>query len=126
VPRQLALNIYILCNRCILDGFLSEESPWEDLKHSDYRAILEEAKRQLRSIDVQIEGIQRISNVILIKKSQSEYYRVSDDLPLEMSVALMEIADGLKDGLMKVERTLTRLEARLDTLHDGEIKEQHR
>lgn len=105
---------------------MSEESPWEDLKHSDYRAILEEAKRQLRSIDVQIEGIQRISNVILIKKSQSEYYRVSDDLPLEMSVALMEIADGLKDGLMKVERTLTRLEARLDTLHDGEIKEQHR
>jgi hypothetical protein len=92
---------------------LSEDSPWEDLKHSDYRAL-------------QIEGIQRISNVILIKKSQSEYYKVSEDLPLEMSVALMEIADGLKDGLMKVERTLARLEARLDMLQDGEYKEQYR
>ena len=105
---------------------LSEDSPWEDLKHSDYRALLDEAKRQIRSIDAQIEGIQRISNVILIKKSQSEFYRVSDDLPLEMSVALMEIADGLKDGLMKVERTLARLEARLDMLQDGEYKEQYR
>jgi hypothetical protein len=43
-----------------------------------------------------------------------------------MSVALMEIADGLKDGLMKVERTLARLEARLDMLQDGEYKEQYR
>lgn len=105
---------------------LSEDSPWEDLKHSDYRALLDEAKRQIRSIDAQIEGIQRISNVILIKKSQSEYYKVSEDLPLEMSVALMEIADGLKDGLMNVERTLARLEARLDMLQDGEYKEQYR
>ena len=105
---------------------LPEDSPWQDLKQSDYRALLDEAKRQLRSIDAQIEGIQRISNVILIKKSQSEFYKVSDDLPLEMSVALMEIAEGLKDGLMEVERTLTRLEARLDMLQDGEIKEQHR
>lgn len=105
---------------------MSDDSPWEDLKHSDYRALLEEAKRQIRSIDAQIEGIQRISNVILIKKSQSEYYRVSDDLPLEMSVALMEIADGLKDGLMDVERTLARLEARLDMLQDSEYKEQYR
>jgi hypothetical protein len=107
-------------------ALLSEDTPWEDLKHSDYRALLQEAKRQLRSIDAQIEGIQRISNVILIKKSQSEYYKASDDLPLEMSVALMEIADGLKDGLMQVERTLARLEARLDTLQDSEYKEQHR
>jgi len=38
----------------------------------------------------------------------------------------MEIAEGLKDGLMQVERTLTRLEARPDMLQDGEIKEQHR
>ncbi len=105
---------------------MSEDSRWEDLKHSDYRALLDEAKRQIRSIDAQIEGIQRISNVILIKKSQSEYYKVSDDLPLEMSVALMEIADGLKDGLMKVERTLTRMEARLDMLQDSEYKEQYR
>lgn len=105
---------------------LPEDSTWEDLKHSDYRALLDEAKRQIRSIDAQIEGIQRISNVILIKKSQSEFYRVSDDLPLEMSVALMEIADGLKDGLMQVERTLARLEARLDMLQDGEYKEQYR
>ncbi len=119
-------KIYNPWNRCILGGFLSEDSPWDDLKHSDYRALLDEAKSQLRSIDAQIEGIQRISNVILIKKSQSEFYKVSDDLPLEMSVALMEIANGLKDGLMNVERTLTRLETRLDMLQDSEIKEQHR
>ena len=43
-----------------------------------------------------------------------------------MSVALMEIANGLKDGLMNVERTLTRLETRLDMLQDSEIKERHR
>ena len=43
-----------------------------------------------------------------------------------MSVALMEIAEGLKNGLMNVERTLTRLETRLDMLQDSEIKEQHR
>jgi len=103
-----------------------EDTPWEDLKQSDYRALLDEAKSQLRSINAQIEGIQRISNVILIKKSQSEFYRISDDLPLEMSVALMEIANGLKDGLMQVERTLARLETRLDVLQDSEIKEQHR
>ena len=105
---------------------MSEDNPWEDLKHSDYHALLQEAQNQLRSIDAQIEGIQRISNVILIKKSQSEYYKVSDDLPLEMSVALMEIAEGLKDGLMQIEKTLARLEARLDTLQDNEYKEQHR
>ena len=41
---------------------------------------------------------------------------MKEDLPLEMSVALMEIADGLRDGLMKIEMTQARLEARLDML----------
>lgn len=102
------------------------DNPWEDLKHSDYRALLEEAKKQLVSFDAQIEGIHRISNVLLIKKSQNELYKVSDDLPLEMSISLMEIADGLKDGLMKIERSLARLEARLDMLKDSEYKEQYK
>jgi hypothetical protein len=105
---------------------MAEDRPWEDLKHSDYRALLNEAKKQLKSFDAQIEGIHRISNVILIKKSQDEYYQVKEDLPLEMSIALMEIADGLKQGLIEVERSLIRLEARLDMLEDGEYKEQYR
>jgi len=100
------------------------DTPWEDLKLSDYRELLEEAKRQIQSFDAQIEGIHRISNVILIKKSQSELYKVKEDLPLEMSVALMEIADGLRDGLMKIEMTLARLEARLDMLEETSYKEQ--
>ena len=45
------------------------DNPWEDLKNSDYRALINEAKRQLESFDAKIEGIHRISNVILIKKS---------------------------------------------------------
>jgi len=102
------------------------DDPWRDLKHSDYRALLEEAKKQIRSFDAQIEGIHRISNVILIKKSQSEYYKVKDDLPLEMSVALMEIADGLRDGLLKMERSMARLEARLDMLEDSNYKENNK
>lgn len=105
---------------------MAEDRPWEDLKQSDYRALLNEAKKQLKSFDAQIEGIHRISNVILIKKSQDEYYQVKEDLPLEMSIALMEIADGLKQGLMEVERSLVRLEARLDMLEDSEYKEQYR
>ncbi|MBD3206654.1 hypothetical protein GF319_09980 [Candidatus Bathyarchaeota archaeon] len=105
---------------------MAEDRPWEDLKHSDYRALLNEAKKQLKSFDAQIEGIHRISNVILIKKSQDEYYQVKEDLPLEMSIALMEIADGLKQGLIEVERSLVRLEARLDMLEDSEYKEQYR
>jgi len=105
---------------------MAEDRPWEDLKHSDYRALLDEAKQQLKSFDAQIEGIHRISNVILIKKSQNEYYQVKEDLPLEMSVALMEIADGLKQGLLEIERSLTRLEARLDMLEDSDYKEQYR
>jgi len=100
------------------------DTPWEDLKLSDYRALLDEAKKQLQSFDAQIEGIHRISNVILIKKSQSELYKVKEDLPLEMSVALMEIADGLRDGLMKIEMSLARLEARLDMLEETSYKEQ--
>jgi hypothetical protein len=102
------------------------DNPWEDLKHSDYRALIKEAKNQLKSFDAQIEGIHRISNVILIKKSQDEIYKVSEDLPLEMSISLMEIADGLKDGLIKIERSLARLEARLDMMEDSELKEQYK
>ncbi len=102
---------------------MTEDNPWNDLKSSDYRALLEEAKRQIRSFNAQIEGIHRISNVILIKKSQDKYYKVGNDLPLEMSIALMEIADGLTDGLMKMERSLARLEARLDMLVDTDYKE---
>jgi hypothetical protein len=100
------------------------DTPWENLKISDYRALLDEAKKQLQSFDAQIEGIHRISNVILIKKSQSDLYKVKEDLPLEMSVALMEIADGLRDGLMKIEMSLARLEARLDMLEETSYKEQ--
>lgn len=102
------------------------EQPWEDLKHSDYRAMLMEAKNQLRSFNAQIEGIHRISNVILIKKSQNEMYQVTDDLPMEMSIALMEIADGLKDGLINIERSLARLDARLDMLEDSVYKNEYR
>jgi hypothetical protein len=102
------------------------DKPWEDLKLSDYRALLEEAKKQLQSFNAQIEGIHRISNVILIKKSQNELYQVKEDLPLEMSVALMEIADGLRDGLMKIEMSLARLEARLDMLEENSYKEQYK
>ena len=102
------------------------DNPWEDLKHSDYRALINEAKKQLESFDAQIEGIHRISNVILIKKSQDELYKVSEDLPLEMSISLMEIADGLKDGLINIERSLARLEARLDMMEDHELKEQYK
>ena len=102
------------------------EQPWEDLKHSDYRAMLMEAKNQLRSFNAQIEGIHRISNVILIKKSQNEMYQVTEDLPMEMSIALMEIADGLKDGLMNIERSLARLDARLDMLEDSVYKNEYR
>ncbi|MBN2333933.1 hypothetical protein JXL21_00130 [Candidatus Bathyarchaeota archaeon] len=105
---------------------MSKDHPWDDLKQSDYRALLNEAKKQLRGFNAQIEGIQRISNVILIKKSENEVYKASEDLPLEMSVALMEIADGLKDGLVQVERTMARLEARLDMLEDSDLKEQFR
>jgi hypothetical protein len=43
-----------------------------------------------------------------------------------MSISLMEIADGLKDGLMKIERSLARLEARLDMMEESEYKEQFR
>jgi hypothetical protein len=102
------------------------DNPWEDLKNSDYRALINEAKRQLESFDAKIEGIHRISNVILIKKSQNEFYQVSDDLPLEMSISLMEIADGLKDGLIAIERSLARLEARLDMLEDSSYKEKYK
>jgi len=102
------------------------DTPWEDLKLSDYRALLEEARKQLQSFNAQIEGIHRISNVILIKKSQNEYYQVKEDLPLEMSVALMEIADGLRDGLMKIEMSLARLEARLDMLEETSYKEHYK
>ena len=38
----------------------------------------------------------------------------------------MEIADGLKDGLMNIERSLARLEARLDMLEDSVYKEQYK
>ena len=106
--------------------FITTDTPWEDLKHSDYRALLDEAKKQLASFDAQIEGIHRISNVILIKKSQDELYKVTEDLPLEMSISLMEIADGLKDGLLKIERSLARLEARLDMMEDNAFKDQYR
>ncbi len=102
------------------------DTPWKDLKLSNYRALLDEAKRQLQSFDAQIEGIHRISNAILIKKSQSEYYQVKEDLPLEMSVALMEIADGLRDGLRKIEMSLARLEARLDMLEENVYKELYK
>ncbi len=102
------------------------EQPWEDLKHSDYRAMIMEAKNQLRSFNAQIEGIHRISNVILIKKSQNEMYQVTEDLPMEMSIALMEIADGLKDGLINIERSLARLDARLDMLEDNVYKNENR
>lgn len=102
------------------------DQPWEDLKESDYRALILEAKNQLKSFDAQIEGIHRISNVILIKKSQNEMYQVSEDLPMEMSIALMEIADGLKQGLIGIERSLARLDARLDMLEDSVYKEQFR
>lgn len=103
-----------------------QDQPWEDLKHSDYRALIMEAKNQLQSFDAQIEGIHRISNVILVKKSQNEMYKISEDLPMEMSKALMEIADGLKQGLIEIERTLARLDARLDMLEDSVYKEQLR
>lgn len=106
--------------------FSTADNPWEDLKHSDYRALIEEAKQQLASFEAQIEGIHRISNVILIKKSQDELYKVTEDLPLEMSISLMEIADGLKDGLMNIERSLARLEARLDMMEDSEYKDQYK
>ena len=102
------------------------EKPWEDLKASDYRALILEAKNQLQSFDAQIEGIHRISNVILIKKSQNEMYKVTEDLPMEMSIALMDIADGLKNGLINIERSLARLDARLDMLEDSVYKEQYR
>ena len=102
------------------------DQPWEDLKHSDYRALITEAKNQLQSFDAQIEGIHRISNVILIKKSQNELYKVTEDLPMEMSIALMEIADGLKQGLIGIERSLARLDARLDMLEDSVYKNEHR
>lgn len=102
------------------------DQPWEDLKHSDYRTMIMEAKNQLRSFNAQIEGIHRISNVILIKKSQNEMYQVTEDLPMEMSIALMEIADGLKDGLINIERSLARLDARLDMLEDSVYKDQYR
>ena len=106
--------------------FNTSDNPWEDLKHSDYRALIDEAKKQLASFDAQIEGIHRISNVILIKKSQNELYKVTEDLPLEMSISLMEIADGLKDGLMNIERSLARLEARLDMMEDSEYRDQYK
>ena len=85
-----------------------------------------EAKNQLQSFDAQIEGIHRISNVILIKKSQNEMYKVTEDLPMEMSIALMEIADGLKQGLIGIERSLARLDARLDMLEDSVYKDQYK
>lgn len=85
-----------------------------------------EAKNQLKSFDAQIEGIHRISNVILIKKSQNELYKVTEDLPMEMSIALMEIADGLKEGLIGIERSLARLDARLDMLEDSVYKDQYK
>jgi len=106
--------------------FSTADNPWDDLKHSDYRALIDEAKKQLASFEAQIEGIHRISNVILIKKSQNELYKVTEDLPLEMSISLMEIADGLKDGLMNIERSLARLEARLDMMEDNEYKDQYK
>ena len=106
--------------------YSTSDTPWEDLKNSDYRALINEAKKQLESFDAQIEGIHRISNVILIKKSQNELYKVTEDLPLEMSISLMEIADGLKDGLMNIERSLARLEARLDMMEDSVYKEEYR
>ena len=96
------------------------------MKHSDYRGLIDEAKKQLVSFEAQIEGIHRISNVILIKKSQDELYKVTEDLPLEMSISLMEIADGLKDGLLKIEKSLARLEARLDMMEDSEYKDQYK
>ena len=102
------------------------DQPWEDLKESDYRALIMEAKSQLQSFDAQIEGIHRISNVILIKKSQNEMYQVTEDLPMEMSIALMEIADGLKNGLINIERSLDRLDARLDMLEDNVYKNQYK
>ena len=102
------------------------DQPWEDLKESDYRALIMEAKNQLQSFDAQIEGIHRISNVILIKKSQNEMYQVTEGLPMEMSIALMEIADGLKNGLINIERSLARLDARLDMLEDSVYKDQYR
>jgi len=102
------------------------DKPWEDLKNSNYRALIEEAKKQLLSFNAQIEGIHRISNVILIKKSQNELYKVTEDLPLEMSISLMEIADGLKDGLMNIERSLARLETRLDMMEESVYKEEYK
>ena len=102
------------------------DQPWEDLKHSDYRALISEAKKQLQSFDAQIEGVHRISNVILIKKSQNEMYKITEDLPMEMSVALMEIADGLKEGLIEIERILARLDTRLDMLEDSVYKDQYK
>ena len=38
----------------------------------------------------------------------------------------MEIADGLKDGLVRIERSLNRLEARLDMMEDSEFKDQYK
>lgn len=38
----------------------------------------------------------------------------------------MEIADGLKDGLLKIERSLARLEARLDMMEDSVYKEEYK
>jgi len=49
------------------------DTSWEDLKHSDYRSLLEEAKRQLKGIQAQIEGIHRISNAIIIKNLKTSY-----------------------------------------------------
>jgi hypothetical protein len=38
----------------------------------------------------------------------------------------MEIADGLRDGLMKIEMSLARLEARLDLVEESVYKEQYK
>ncbi|MCJ7731152.1 hypothetical protein MUP51_02440 [Candidatus Bathyarchaeota archaeon] len=64
--------------------------------------------------------------MILIKKSQNELYKITEDLPLEMSISLMEIADGLKDGLMNIERSLARLETRLDMMEESVYKEEYK
>jgi len=119
-------HLYYTITCSIFESVMTEDTPWEDLKHSDYRALLEEAKNQIRNFDAQIEGIHRISNVILIKKSQNEYYQVKEDMPLEMSIALIEIADGLKEGLIKLERSIARLEARLDMMEDSDYKGRYK
>lgn len=106
--------------------FCTSNNPWEDLKNSDYGELLKEAKKQLASFEAQIEGIHRISNVILIKKSEKEIYKASDDLPVELSIGLMEIADGLKNGLMKLELSLTRLETRLDMMEEHVFKGENK